>query len=339
MRDFRLLFRLIFPLFLTAGLTGYPPAARADESPAKLPQTLNGEIRENLLPLSEQNKMTPEEQRRIEGAAHFMHGILLERRGDYDNAEHEFQKAIDVDPLAAKAVAEAYHAQGIVLEKQGGDFQGAMREYRKAIRTDPNAVEAYRSAIMLSVRQRQPASVLLPLLVEAIKHAPTDFQLLSWLGELRGRMGQLPEAIDALERAVESPEIDKDSAEYVLLHAQLAKLYRMANLSTKAADAYKLIFDVLSHPEKPGLDPAIIDALRSDPNLSYDTAGVVFLEDKRYDLALEAFELAAKNPRLKTEEIGYYKAEIYEAQGKPNEAFIALKPYLEKKMQSRGVAP
>jgi tetratricopeptide (TPR) repeat protein len=300
MRDFRLFLRLILPLFfLASGIGGILPACHADEPPADLPQTLDGEIPENLLPLSEQNKTSPEEKQRIEAAAHFMQGIMLERRGE---------------------------------------FQEAMQQYQQAIQIDPNAIEAYRSLIMLSIRFNQPRAAL-SLLVEAIKHAPTDFQLLTMLGQIHTNLGQLPQAIQAFEQASESPEIEKGSAKHVLLMAQLAKLYRKDDLPTKAADAYKVVFEVLSAPEEAGRNPKIIDVLQSDPDLSYDTAGVVFLEDKRYDLALEAFELAAKNPRLKAEEIGYYKAEIFQAQGKPEQALAALQPYLDKKMQSRGVAP
>lgn len=300
MRDFRLVQRLILPLCLLAtGWSASLPACLADEPPSELPRVLDGELPENVLPLTPENEMSPEAKKRIDAAAHFMHGVMLERRGE---------------------------------------FQAAMREYGKTIELDPEALEAYRSLIKLTRRFGQRPAAL-TLLVEAIKHAPADYQLLSWLGQLRSEIGQIPQAIEAFEQASESPEIDKRSQEYVLLMAQLAQLYQQAKLPTKTADAFKVVFEATRHPEQFELSSQLLDVLRSSPELSYDNAGISFLEDKRYELALEAFELAEKNPRLKAEEIKYYKAEIYQSQGKSAEALAALQPYLDKKMQSRGVAP
>ena len=79
--------------------------------------------------------------------------------------------------------------------------------------------------------------------------------------------------------------------------------------------------------------------ITSEEALSYDTIGQVFLDAEKYQLSLEAFDLALKNPRIKEEEIRYYKAKVFLAQKKPQRALAELDPYIEKKLQSQGLGP
>ena len=236
-----------------------------------------------------------------------------------------------------RIVATAHYMHGLVLEKRG-NYQEAMQEYRKALVADPDAIEVYRSTILLAIRFNQ-INLAQTLLAQALQRAPQDFQFLRLLGAIRQDARQTTQAIDAFERAAKSPELDKDSQEYVLLMMQLGLLYRSTNEIEKAADAYQIIFEAVQNPDRYRLSNQAVTLIESNAELSYERIGTVFLAAKRFDSAMQAFELAQKNPRLKTEEIGFFKAQILEAQEKHAEALAELQPYLDKHLQSQGVAP
>ena len=292
-----------FLLIFTVMFTQFPSAMSAQESdspePPPLIESLDGELPENLLPFDPTKKRSPEAQKKIDAGAYYMHGVLLEKRGE---------------------------------------FQDAMREYAKAIEIDPQAIEAYRSLIMLNIRFNRPESAQ-GLLLQALKHAPDDGQLLQLLGTLRRRVGQVVQAIDAFENALKSPDLKKGSQKHTLLLMELGPLYRNAGMLEKAAETYEVIMKAFAEPTRYGLNQQAVRVLMADENFAYDTAGQIFLEAGKYQLALEAFNKAADNPRLKSEEIGYFKSKIFLAQKKPKRALEELEPYLSKKLQSQGLGP
>lgn len=236
-----------------------------------------------------------------------------------------------------RIVATAHYLKGLVLEKRG-NYQEAMQEYRKALTADPDAIEVYRSTILLAIRFNQVGQAQ-TLLAEALKRAPDDFQFLRLLGAIRQDARQTPQAIEAFEKAAESPEVDKFSQDYVLLMMQLGLLYRATDDNEKAADAYQVIFEAVQNPGRFRLSDQAISLIEANEELSYERIGTVFLAAKRFDSAMMAFELAEKNPRLKTEEIRFFKAQILAAQEKYEQALAELQPYLDKHLQSQGVAP
>lgn len=258
-----------------------------------------GAVPETILPYEPIEPRTEKDKQRLDATAHYMNGLVLEKRGNY---------------------------------------QEAMQEYRKALAADPEAVEVYRSTILLAIRFNQINQAQM-LLAEALKRAPDDFQFLRLLGAIRQDARQIPQAIEAFEKAVNSPEVDKSSQDYVLLMMQLGLLYRTAEETEKAADAYQVIFEAVQNPDRFRLSDQAISLIESNEELSYERIGSVFLEAKRFDSAMKAFELAQQNPRLKTEEIRFFKAQILEAQEKYEQALVELQPYLDKHLQSQGVAP
>lgn len=292
--NFRLLFLFSFIVSASAsGLLGQSP------EPPPLLQNLDGEIPENLLPFDPIKKRTPEAQKKVDAGAHFMNGVVLEKRRE---------------------------------------FQEAMQEYTKAIQADPKAVEAYRALIRLNLRfnRRETAQALL---VQALKHAPQDVNLLQLLGSNLRNLRQYEQAIEAFEKALESPDIEEGTQQHTLLMLELGPLYRGANMDEKAAELYVKIFEALQDPSRFGLNQQAVELITSEAALSYDTIGQIFLEAGKYQLSLEAFDLALKNPRIKEEEVRYFKAKVFLAQKKPQRALSELQPYIEKKLQSQGLGP
>ena len=194
-------FRLLV-LFSIAIFSASSELFAESPEPPPLPESLDGEIPENLLPFDPIKKRTPEAQKKVDAGAHFMNGVVLEKRRE---------------------------------------FQEAMREYGKAIQTDPTAVEAYRALIRLNLRfnRRETAQALL---VQALKQAPQDVNLLQLLGANLRNLRQYEQAIEAFEKALASPEIEEGTQQHTLLMLELGPLYRGANMDEKAADLYEKIF-------------------------------------------------------------------------------------------------
>ncbi|MBD3673684.1 MAG: tetratricopeptide repeat protein [Planctomycetaceae bacterium] len=292
----------IYRFFLVIVLTSsaFTPCLSAEPpEPPPLPQTLDGEIPENLLPFEPLKAQTPEEMKKVEAAAHFMNGVVQEKRKNWSEA---------------------------------------MREYAKAIQADPQAIEAYRALIRLNVEFKRPETAQ-ALLVQALKYAPEDANLLQLLGSNLRSLQQFEQAIAAFEKALALPEIEEGTQKHTLLLLELAPLYRAAKKSEKAAELYAKIFKIFQQPSNYGLNYRAVRLITSEQAFSYDTIGQVFLEAENYPLALEAFNLALKNPRLKQEEIRYFKAQVFLAQNKPQQALDELEPYIEKKLQSQGLGP
>ncbi len=279
-------------------------AANGADEPAKPPVVeerldRSGDVPESLLPFAPAQPQTEADRKKIEASAHYMQGLILQKRGD---------------------------------------FQAAIEQFRKALAADPTGVEIYRSLIVLALRFND-RTMAENLLVEALKHAPNDLQMLRLLGAIYEERQQAPLAIELLERASKSPDLKPDSQEQILLMIELGLLYRSVGEKQKAADAYTVILKAVEHPERYNLGTGPAAALLKNPELSLERIGSVFLEAERYDDALRAFDLAEKKPQLKPEEINFFRAKIFFAQKKHDAALEKLRTYLDKKLQSQGIEP
>ena len=59
-----------------------------------------------------------------------------------------------------------------------------------------------------------------------------------------------------------------------------------------------MIMKAFAEPTRYGLNEQAVRVLMADENFAYDTAGQIFLDAKKYQLALEAFDKAADNPTI-----------------------------------------
>lgn len=223
---------------------------------------------------------------------------------------------------------------GRVLEIRN-ERRPALEAYRKAIELDPRAAEIYRSLV--------PLAFQLDLVDDAVKYAtkavellPEDHELLRQLGIYLASQRKLPEAIRYLERAAQSPEIDKKSADYILLMRELGILYALIGQPKDAAESYALVFEALQNPEVYGIDLRTKTRLLADPQTSYERIGQVLLDGERLDLASKAFELAAKSGRAGAGNLAFYQAKVLLLSNKPDEALTELQKYFDAQRQSKG---
>ena len=230
--------------------------------------------------------------------------------------------------------ATAWYMTGQLLQGRN-DFRGAYAAYKKAIQLDPKSIAIYRSLIPLAFSLNQ-AEEAARYATQAIKIDPDDYNLLRQLGIFMLSRRRVPEATKLLVQAAKSKRLDKHSIANILLQRDLAIIYRTTKDNKRAADAYVTIFDALENPEKYHLNSRASSIISADPRTSYQATGEAFFDDKRYDLAVKAFEQAAKSPRGKPGLLSYNLAQVYHATGKNKQAEIEIQKYFDAKLSKNG---
>ena len=234
----------------------------------------------------------------------------------------------------AQVDASAWFMTGAVREKQN-DLSGALDAYRKAIAIDPNAVEVYQALIPLAFTLNQTDDAV-KYALKALELDPQDYSLLQRLGVHMASNARLADAIQLFERAAESSGIDKHSETYVMLMRDLAVLYAGTGSAEKAADAFEVVFEALQDPEKFELSYQARKVLRKHEASSYERIGQAFLSAERPEMAIKAFELAAKEGQGLAGNLGYNLATVYLQTKKPEKALAELQKYLDAQLRSKG---
>ncbi len=287
------------PLPLAADDTT-PPQGKAPKKPGYRLQPGDDEA----LPIDEVNPRTKQGQARIDALGWFMTGRLREKRND---------------------------------------FKGAYEAYQRAVAIDPTAVAIYRVLVPLAFSLHQTDDAV-KYAMKAIELDPNDYELLRRLGIHMAKERKIVEAVDLLEKAANSKSLKKDSVVYVSLMRDLSTLYSALAVvgentdryKAKAADAFKVIYDAIVDPGRFNLDKRTRDALLADPRTSLERIGRAFLDAKRPELAVQAFERAAKSGRGSAGSLGYNLARVNLQTGKSEKALDQLQKYFDAQLQSKG---
>ncbi len=280
--------RIYVALLLAVGLLTPPTLAAPDYR--------QQEADDAVLPLTPKQPRTPTEQNKIEAAAHYATGRLLESR-------NELRRALD--------------------------------QYRKAVELDPTAVEVYRALVPLAMQLEQSEDAI-RLALKAIELDPNDHELLMRIGVEFSRQRDFALGLKYLEQAIKSTRLDHASPTYVLLNVELGGLYYATKQNDKAADAYSVIFAAVKDPEKFGMEFRARGAMLADPRTNYERIGQVLLDGGRLELASEAFELAAKSSRNAAGNLTYNRAKILLLSNKPEPGLEELQKYFDEQRQSKG---
>lgn len=128
--------------------------------------------------------------------AHDMLGAVLEKRGEYDAALREHQRALELKP----DYADAHNNYGVALQHQG-NLAGAVEQYQRALQLRPRYPEAhYNLAVALeSAGQFDNAATEY---ARAIAQRPGYAEAHYNLGLLQGRLGRLDAAVAEFQAAL-----------------------------------------------------------------------------------------------------------------------------------------
>ena len=216
-----------------------------------------------------------------------------------------------------------------------GDLKGALAAFEQAVENGSTSVRIFREMLQLALRLNRVDDAV-RFAEKAIELNPEDYQLLRFLSRQMIRQRKLAEAIRLMERARKSKSIDHHSAAYVSVMRDLGLMYVGTGRQKDAAGCFQVVFEALQDPRGYQLDERTRRALLADPNTSYERIGQIFLEAKQSELAIKAFQAAAKSGQGNPGTLGYNMALVYHKTGKSAQALPELQKYFDRKLRSKG---
>jgi hypothetical protein len=132
--------------------------------------------------------------------AHYQLGLIYQQRRNYTEAISRFTKAVEIDPEET----DAHHQLGVIALEQKR-YEDARRHFAATLALDDkhSSSEAWRGlgAADLQLGRTEQALAELQKYTDRREFDPEG---LYWLGEALKKLGRIPEAKDAFERAVEA---------------------------------------------------------------------------------------------------------------------------------------
>lgn len=171
---------------------------------------------------------------------------------------------------------------------------------------------------------------------QVVQNDPNDSVMIDRLFRYSMAQGDLNAAEELLRSVRDNPKMNKSSAGYLVVQRDLGRLHAgPLRKPEEAADAFAVLVKALDDKASNKLLPSeqrLI--LGSDPDDSYFLYGLVFLQTKRYDLAVTAFRRglgynpsnAQIPPRLAE---GLFRA------GQAEEALVTLDAFIKRQPQAR----
>ena len=219
------------------------------------------------------------------------------------------------------------------LNENRGNLSRAMRRYQRTLRYDPNAASAHRSAIALALRLKRydDAARYAVKINAADLIGPADLRR---IGRHLVQTGKWPEALKMYQLALQAIGTDRQTPGTVLLRMEIGRLYFINSQYDEAADKFARVVAAIDSPENYGLDAATVKVLAGKNGGNYQIFGSAFLQAKRLDAALRAFE---KSHQLTANKglIAYRKAQIAERRGDTKQALEHLNVLFDEKLVAK----
>ncbi|MFP6766156.1 MAG: tetratricopeptide repeat protein, partial [Planctomycetaceae bacterium] len=226
------------------------------------------------------------------------------------------EPALPVEPVGLRTEAEqkqieaqSWYMTGWLF-KQREKYREALAAFEKATEARPDFAQAYMALIEVSLHLRDSAKVV-EYAKKAVEHDPGNFQLLRQLGVEMVKNRQLKPAIQYLEQALNSAELDHKSRFFVLINRDLGIIYNGIGETEKAGTCYEVVLDALLHPAMYDLDSRTRDELQKHASTSFERIGQVLLAADRTELALKALEKAVSERKGKPGQVNLLLAEVY----------------------------
>jgi tetratricopeptide (TPR) repeat protein len=170
---------------------------------------------------ADQLSIKPEDKEYV----HFLRGSEYERQKNYDQAEAEFKKVLDADPLSAVTL----NYLGYMNADRGVRLDESLNYIKQAITIDPNN-GAYLDSLGWAYFRLGKYDLAEESLTKASAHMGSDPTVQEHLGDLYQKTGRLKLAAAHWERALAewgktvSPEVDTDSQAKVQQELDAAKV-------------------------------------------------------------------------------------------------------------------
>lgn len=294
----RVLWGLSLASWMALSLTSFADDPKPN-SPAKPAIKLPSQLGEDeVKPFEPARSRTVEEQNKVDANAWFLTGQISLQKENYQSALKSFEKARDLNPTNPQLHRSVFEAAMHL-----GLTEKAMESARKAVELDPGDVDLLRQLALEFVREDKAA--------EAIKY---------------------------LERGLKSDQLSKKSAAYVLLNRDLAVIYNAIGEFDKAAEHFEVLLGAMVKPAEYGLNAQARQDLIKNRTTSYEEMGQAFVRAKKFDLAIQALEMAVKERRTKPSPVNLLLAQVYHEKGDYQKSLDQLDLFFKTQLK-RGKIP
>ena len=129
--------------------------------------------------------------------------------------------------------------------------------------------------------------------------------------------------------------------QYVGIMRDLAVLNLEEDRKAEAVAGLEVVFDALTNPEKYKIPAEAQARLLNDKQINFERIGQVFLDARKTELALAAFQKAAdsaadsKKGRAAAGNLSYNLAQVYLQADKPGQALEELQKYIDPQRRRR----
>lgn len=197
---------LLVLVAVAAGCAGAQKAHRSRADGVTLRKQLGRSLIEHrewqaaTQPLLELEQMAP---RDVE--VHILLGTVYREQGLYEEAEAQFNRAIELDPRWG----DAYGGRGLVREERRDEGDAAIDDFKKATALAPGNPTHYNNlGFALYVRGRYEDAVR--ALREGLRHNPSSRRMRNNLGFVYGRLGLYNRAMHEFERGGSKAEAESN---------------------------------------------------------------------------------------------------------------------------------
>jgi tetratricopeptide (TPR) repeat protein len=235
---------------------------------------------------------------------------------------------------ADKQHQEALRLYGLgILQEKKNRLIEAIRTLEEAQKLDPESAAIVRALIpiYLAVERIEDA---LSACERALKLNPNDYETgYLYSRQLRG-LGRVKEAITILEKTTKCPDLKDRPDLKAQVWFDLAGVYEQERRWAESEQAFRVVTGILEKPEQLlESGNATKEDIATQSGETYERLGQVCLKADKPDRAVEAFELAQKKDPARASRLAFNLAQVFEGQGKLNEALEQLELYLRTEPQ------
>jgi tetratricopeptide (TPR) repeat protein len=242
-------------------------------------------------------------------------------------------------PVRAETKDELDHREALklyglaVFHERASRLLEATRLLEQARQLEPDAPAIHRALcpLYLALDRTQDALAACRKVVEL---DPSDFESWYLLARQYRSQHRSKDAINALDRAVTCSGLKEKPELKMQMYFDLAVLHENAKEYASAEKAYREVAAVLDNPqvltEQGSLTREQVNAQAAD---IYERLGRVCLKAGRHKEAIKAFQSSQRKDDNRAMRLAFNLAEVYQAQGKLDQALRSLDVYLQTKPQ------
>jgi tetratricopeptide (TPR) repeat protein len=216
-----------------------------------------------------------------------------------------------------------------------GESKEGLDALKKSVAKETNSLTPYK-ALVPALLEGGETDAAKKTAIEALKQRPDAVPLVQGVALFLARTERINDAIGLLEEALPLTPADKSIVQNLSIHREMGTFERLAGRADKAADHYRIVFEALIDGKT--LKPDDVKLLVGDPAVTYDEFGEVFLLANQPDLALKAFDEAAKHRTTRPGIHSFNLATLFRQTKRPEESLAELDKYFKAQLQTKGRA-